>query len=314
VARGRLVRTAAGGARRPRTAPIAAAAALVLLAAAGCGTTVPMGAATQTPTASASVPAATLAEERNAVTQLQDYLLNPHGGTLAYNTIQVTSGGTVNVMTMLAGPFDPTGTASLSGSIETLGSGATTTGDASALEYAQQVYTTIPVELQTGDRADKQWDTTALAATWEGNAVHSGWWQVLYQTRDLKLVGVTGLDNTSVNVFTEVLDLSKLADVPSALLDSEALRKAGTTKVEIDVDTLTGSGKLAKVTYKIGLPVAIDISATDTSTAGYQVDLSGLENVTPTPSASPTASAGAPPPDKVANGAGDVDLAALLLF
>lgn len=315
MACGRRVRTAAS-ARRSRGAALTAGLGLLLLTASGCGTTVPMGAATQSPTATAglSVPPATAAQERKAVAQLQNWLSNPHGGTLTYNTVQVTSGGNVNVMTILNGPFDPGGTASLTGSIETLGSGSTTTGTASAIETNAQVYTTIPTQLQTGDRQGKLWESSPVDATWQGDAVHSGWWQVLYQTRDLKLQGVTGLDNTSVDVFTEVLDLSKLSDIPKSLLDSQALRKAGSSKVEVDVYTLTGSGKLAKVTYKIGLPVAIDISASPSSTAGYQVDLSGLEDVTPTPSATPMASASAPPPETVAAGAGDEDLAAMLLF
>lgn len=318
MARGRRVRTAAAVfGRGPRAALSAAAAAgLVLAAAAGCGTTVPMGAATQSPTASisASVPAATRTAELNAEAQLQQWLLDPHGGMMTYNTIQVTSGGTVNVMTMLNGPFDPSGAADLTGSVETLGSGSTTTDNASAIERDAQVYTSIPAELQTGDQAGKGWNSTQVDSTWQGDAVHSGWWQMLYQAQDLKLNGIAGLGGSSVDVFTEVLDLSKLQDVPSSLLDSEALRKAGTTKVEVDVETLTGSGKLAKLVYKIGLPTAIDISATATSTAGYEVDLANLQDVSPTPTATASPTASAPAPETVADGAGDQDLAAMLLF
>lgn len=315
MAGARRTRTAAFG-RRLRTAAIAAALALIPAVTSGCGTTVPMSAATQAPTSSstANVPGATLAAQRNAATQLHNWLADPRGGTMTYNTIQVTSGGSINVLTMLSGTFDPSGDADLTGSIETLGSGSTTTGDSSAIETNAQVYTTIPTELQTGDRDGKQWESTAVDATWDGNGVHSGWWQLLYQAQDLKAQGVTGFGDTSVNVFTEVLDLTKLSDIPASLLDSEALRKAGTTKVEVDVYTLTGSGKLARVSYKLGLPVAIDASATATSTAGYQVDLSGLEAPAPSPSATPTPSPSAPPPETVAAGAGDDDLAAMLLF
>ena len=304
------------GRRRVRRAASAAAAGLVLATTAGCGNTVPMGASTLSPTTSisASTPASILAAERNAVTQLQDWVWDPDGGSLTYNTIQVTSGGNVNVMTILTGPFDPGGTASLTGSIETLGSGSTVSGTSSAIETNAVVYTTIPTGLQTADRADKQWESSRVDATWQGNAVHSGWWQLLYQVRDLKAQGATGLGGISVDVFTEVLDLSKLSDIPKSLLDSEALRKAGTTKVEVDVYTLSGSGKLARVTYKLGLPVAIDASATTTSTAGYEVDLSGLEDTVATPSATPVPSASAPDPTTVASGAGDEDLAALLPF
>ena len=301
--------------RRVRAAAIAAAAALVAATAAGCGNTVPMGASTQSPTTSvsASTPAAILTAEHNAEAQLQDWVWNPQGGMMTYNTIQVTSGN-VNVMTILTGSFDPSGTAALTGSIETLGSGSTVTGTASAIETDSLVYTTIPTALQTADRADKQWESSRVDATWEGDAEHSGWWQLLYQTRDLKAQGATGLGGTSVDVFTEVLDLSKLSDIPKSLLDSEALRKAGTTKVEVDVYTVSGSGKLARVTYKLGLPVAIDASATTLSTAGYEVDLSGLEDATATPSATPAPSASTPDPTTVASGTGDQDLAALLPF
>lgn len=319
MARGRRVRTVATAfGRGPRAALAAGAAAgLILAVATGCGTTVPMGAATQSPTASlsASVPAATRTAEANAETELQQWLLHPNGGTMTYNTVQVTSGGSINVMTMLTGPFDPAGgTANLTGSIETLGSGTTTTEDASAVETQTQLYTTIPTELRTAELADKQWNSTGVNATWQDEAAHSGWWQVLFQAQDLKADGVTGLGGVSVDVFTQVIDLAKLPNVPAALLDSEALRKAGTTKVEVDVETLTGSGKLAKVVYKLGLPVAIDISATATSTAGYEVDLSNLQAGSATPSASPTPSPTAPAPETVGAGAGDADLATMLLF
>jgi hypothetical protein len=302
------------GRRLRRTALCAVA---IAAAAAGCGTTVPMDeGATPTPSTStsASVPAATLAAERNADAQLQSWLWDPQGGTMTYNTIQVTSGGAINVMTILNGPFDPSGAAALTGSIETLGSGSTTPGTATAIETNAQVFTTIPTGLQTGSREGKQWQASRVDATWEGNAVHSGWWQALYQTRDLKAEGATSLGGTSVEVYTQLIDLSKLSDIPKALLDSQALRKAGTTEVEVDVYTVAGSGKLARVTYKLGLPVAIDASATATATAGYEVDLSGFAAATATPLPTPVPSATEPAPTTVASGTGDQDLAAMLLF
>ena len=297
----------------------AALAALVLAATAACGTTKQViSPAPPSASASASTPSVTAKSEKNAVAQLQGWLAAPQAGTLTYNTVQVSSGGAINVMTILSGPFDPIGhQAWLAGSVETLGSGSTTQGPSSAIEHGGKIYTSIPANLQTGDRLGKQWEVEVVPTTWGSGAKVSGWWTVLSSIKQVQADGVASLGGATVDMFSTFLDLSAVKGVPKELLDSEPVKKAGTTKVEVDVYTAINSGDLVRVTYKFGLPVAIDATATSKSSAGYQVDLSGFggSSASPTPPTPTGTATGAPDPLTVAaTETGDVDLAALLPF
>jgi hypothetical protein len=296
-------------------AAAAVVGALVLAAAAGCATTEQMNSSPQSSASTATANASLKAAEANAVTQLQAWLADPQAGTLDYNTVQVTGGGTLNVMSILTGTFDPTlGQASLTGSVQTLGSGATAGGKSSAIETDGKAYTTLPQSLQTGDRVGKLWQTAPVQATWDKNAAHSGWWTALDSVHSLTADGVTSLDGTTVDLYSATVDLAAVKGVPKTLLESDPVKKAGTSRIEVDVYTQMGSGVLVRVTYKLGLPVQIDAAATSASSAGYQVDMSGFAQQdatgSPTASSQPTA----PEPTTVATEAGDVDLAALLPF
>lgn len=297
----------------------AALAALILGGTAACGTTQQVFTSPQASASTkASTSAATAAAEKNAVVQLQGWLADPLPGTLTYNEIQVTSGGTINVMTILSGPFDPNeGTATLNGSIETLGAGSTTQGASSALEYNQKAYTSIPAKLQTGGYTGKLWESAAVRSTWPSGARLSGWWTALNSVKQVQADGVTSLDGVAVDMFSAFIDLSTVKGIPKTLLDSGPFGQTGTTKVEVDVYTAMGSGDLVRVTYKFGLPVQIDAAATAKSSAGYEVDMSGFSvaSASPSPTPTPTGTASVPPdPTTVAAGTGDTDLAALLPF
>jgi hypothetical protein len=301
-----------------RRATGAALAALLLGGVSACGSTEQIDTQPQTSASTATTPAATIAAEKNAVVQLQAYLADPVAGTLTYNAVEVTSSGAINVMTILSGGFDPvSGQSTLAGSIETLGSGSTTQGQSSALEYGGKVYTSIPPSLQTGEHVGKLWEASSVQSIWGTAATHSGWWTALDSIKAVDTDGVVSLAGTTVDMFSVIVDLSTVKGVPTALLDSDPIKKAGTTKVEVDVYTTLGSGSLVRVTYKFGLPVEIDAAATSKSTAGYQVDMSGFDNPTASasPSPSPTGSATAQPDSATtAKGSGDADLAALLPF
>jgi len=295
----------------------AALAALVLGGAAACGTTEQVYTTPQpSASSSATTSSVTAAAEKNAVLQLQDWLAEPQTGTLTYNTVQVTSGGAINVMSILSGPFDPgSGQATLTGSIETLGSGSTTQGSSSALEYGGKVYTSIPATLQTGDRVGKLWEAAPVDSTWGTGAKFSGWWTVLSSVKQVQADGVASLGGVTVDMFSAFPDLSTVKGVPRALLASEPIKKAGTTKVEVDVYTAMGSGALVRVTYRLGLPVQIDAAATAKSSAGYEVDLSGFGQATASATPTPTGTAASTPDAAtLAKETGDVDLAALLPF
>ena len=285
---------------------------MLLGAVGGCGTTEQISTAPTASASTATTPASTLVAERAAVSQLQAWLAEPQAGTLTYNTIQVAAA--VNTMTILTGPFDPTtGQAALTGSIEMLGS-SSTTQPSTALELDQKVYTTIPTALQTGDLVGKLWETASVRSTWTADADYSGWWQLLSQVGSVRADGVTSLAGTTADLYSATLDLSTLNEIPKALLDSDAVKKAGTTKVEVDLYTAMGSGTLIRVTYKFGLPVQIDAAASAKSSAGYEVDMTGFTNASATPAATASPMPAAPDPSTVATDAGDADLAALLPF
>jgi hypothetical protein len=295
-----------------------ALAAMVLGGVSACGSTEQIDTQPQTSASAATTPASTIAAEKNAVARLQAWLADPEAGTLTYNTVQVTSGGAINVMSILAGAFDPTsGQATINGSVETLGSGSTTQGPSSAIEYGGKVYTSIPTSLQTGDRLGKLWEATPVRTAWGSGAQRSGWWTALDSVKQVATDGVISLGGTTVDMFSETVDLATTKGIPKALLDSAPLKQAATSNVEVDVYTALGSGDLIRVTYKFGLAVQIDAAAIGKSTAGYEVDMSGFDSATasPSPSPSPTGTGTVEPdPSTVAKDAGDVDLAALLPF
>jgi len=314
-----------------RAAGTAVLAALVLAAGAGCATTeqmntVPQSSASSTSSASAKLKAA----ERAAVAELKAWLADPQPGTLNYNTVQTqpatTGDGTVNTMSILSGGFTPDlGEASLTGSVQTLGSGATTHGESSAIETDGLAYTTVPeseqsATPQSGTDEAPSWKSAFVHAAWGEDAVHSGWWTALESVQSVTADGVTSLDGITVDMYSATVDLAAVKGIPKALLDSHPVQKAGTTKVEVDVYTQMGSGALVRVTYKLGLPVQIDAAATAASSAGYQVDMSGfaLKGATGSATVSPEPTAPDPAtvvaPATVTAQTGDADLAALLPF
>jgi hypothetical protein len=300
--------------RRRRTAATAASAAGLLLAVSGCATTEQISTAPTSSASSATTPAAVEQAEQTAVEQLQAWLADPQAGTLTYNAVQVTADGSLNVMSILSGPFDPAlGQAQLTGSVKTLGSGSSTQGASTALESAGTVFTTIPQAMQTGGATGMQWNAANVTDTW-GKVAHSGWWTVLDAVRNVTSDGITSLAGTTVYMYSDTLDLTQIKGIPKQLLDSDPVRKAGVTKVEVDVYLEAGTGALERVTYKLGLPVQIDAAATAKSSAGYQVDMSGFASASATASPTPQPTPSLPATGTVAKQTGDVDLAALLPF
>jgi hypothetical protein len=290
-------------------------AAAVLLAVSACATTEQISTAPTSSASSATTSASVEQAEAGAVEQLQAWLSDPQAGSLTYNAVQVTAGGALNVMSILSGPFDPAlGEAQLTGSVQTLGSGSSSQGTSTAVETDGTVYTSIPAAMQTGGALGNQWNSAALDDTWGKDAVHSGWWTVLNAVQSVTSEGLTSLAGTNVNLYVDTLDLTQIKGIPKQLLDSDPVRKAGVTKVEVDIYLQAGTGTLERVTYKLGLPVQIDAAATPKSSAGFQVDMSGFTSATATAAPTPQPTPTVPSPGTVAKGTGDVDLAALLPF
>lgn len=290
-------------------------AGTVLLTASACATTEQVSTA---PTSSASSTASTSPSvkqaEAGAVAQLQSWLINPQAGNLTYNAVQVTAGGSLNVMSILSGPFDPAlGQARLSGSVQTIGSGSSSS-DSTAVESGGRLYSSIPQAMQTGSALGMQWDSESVNGTWGKDPTHSGWWMVLDAVQSATSAGLTSLDGTNAYLYVDTVDLTQIPGLPKQLLDSDPVRKAGVSKVEVDIYLQAGTGMLQRVTYKLGLPVQIDAAATAKSSAGFQVDMSGFASTTATPTATPQATPTVPDPTTVAAGTGDEDLAALLPF
>lgn len=289
--------------------------AAVLFAATACATTEQVSTAPTSSASTATTSASVKQAEAGAVAQLQAWLSDPQAGELTYNAVQVAAGGSLNVMSILSGPFNPAlGDAQLTGSVQTLGSGSSSQGTSTAVESDGTVYTSIPTTMQTGSALGMQWNSATVGDTWTKGAPHSGWWTVLDAVQSLTSEGIASLDGINVYLYVDTLDLTQIKGLPPQLLDSDPVRKAGVTKVEVDVYLLAGTGALQRVTYKLGLPVQIDAAATSKSSAGFQVDMSGFANATATAAPTPQATPTAPDPATVAKGAGDVDLAALLPF
>ena len=301
------------GARVTRAVLIAGA---VLLSASACATTEQVSTAPTSSASTATTSASVKQAEAGAVAQLQSWLINPQAGNLTYNAVQVTAGGSLNVMSILSGPFDPAlGEAQLTGSVQTLGSGSSSQGGTStALETGGRVYTSIPQAMQTGSALGLQWNSATVGGTWGKDALHSGWWSVLDAVQSVTSEGITSLDGTNVYLYVDTLDLDQVQGLPKQLLDSDPVRKAGVSKVEVDIYLQASTGALQRITYKLGLPVQIDAAATAKSSAGFQVDMSGFTSATATPTPTPSATATVPDPTTVAAGTGDADLAALLPF
>jgi hypothetical protein len=250
------------------------------------------------------------ADEARAVEALRTWLDEPEPGTITISSVDVSAPHSTEVTKQLSGTLDPAdGTASLIGSKTVLGGNSTNQTPLRALMADGQLYTTGSLG-QTSATPGPTWTQQDLSTVKPVTSNHSVWWTILENLENVRLDGASEVDTKTAIEFTGTVDAAQIPSLKSVVAKSSVFQKAGTTKVSIDLYTDLGSGSLVRLTYRLGLQVSVDATPTAKSTAGYEVDLSGLG--TPTPSASPSSSAPAAP--HVTRGGSSGDICQLILF
>lgn len=272
----------------------AVAAAVAVLV--GCGAVASChagagGAQNTEPAAQTSDTAA--AAEAKAVQALHAWLADPRPGTLTISSIATDTAQKTATSRQVTGRFDPFATAaSLTGTLNVLGSGSTVQDPLNVIVLNGRLYWSIPTKEQPL-YPGRVWFKSDLSAAQAANSEHSIWWAALGALDKVHMDGLSEVDSKTTTEYTGMVDL---ADIPSAaaqLKKSAIIATAGTTKVSIDLYTALGTGDLVRITYRLGLQVSVDATPTADSSAGYEVDMSGLETpvkATPTPVVEPTSS------------------------
>lgn len=288
----------------------AVTAAVAVLMGCGAASSCHAGASatpTAKPAARASDTAA--ASEAKAVEALRAWLDAPQSGTLTISSIATDAGQKLATSRQLTGRLDAfTTTASLTGTVSRLGSGATVQDPLNVIVMDDKLYWTIPSNEQSF-YPGRKWFVDDLSTAKAADSAHSIWWAALGALDKVHVDGLSVVDNKTATEFTGTVDLAKIPSVAAQLPKSPVIATAGGAKVSVDVYTELGTGNLVRVTYRLGLQVSVDATPSANSTAGYEVDLSGFGTpVKPTPT--PVV---APEPTMVATG-GVSDLSQLILF
>lgn len=288
----------------------AVAAAVAVLVGCGAVSACHAGASatkTTAPAAQASDTAA--AAEAKAVESLREWLDTPLSGTLTISSISAGPGAKQATSRQLTGRLDAFATtASLTGTVSRLGSGATTQDPLNVIVLDRKLYWSIPSNEQSF-YPDRKWFLNELSTAQASGSVHSIWWAALGALDKVQLDGLSEVDQKTAIEYTGTVDLATVPSAAAQLKKSPVIETAGGTKVSVDIYTEVGTRKLVRITYRLGLQVSVDATPTATSTAGYEVDLSGFDApVSPTPT--PVV-----PPDPALVASGGVsDLSQLILF
>jgi hypothetical protein len=267
----------------------------------------PTGARTTEPAAQTSDTAA--AAEAKAVRALHAWLDDSEPGTLTLSSITTDAAQKLVTSRQVAGRFDPfASVASLTGTLNVLGSGSTVQDPLNVIMLNGKLYWSIPTKEQPL-YPGRGWFESDLAAAQAAHSEHSIWWIALSALDKVHMDGLSEVDTKTAVEYTGTVDLAQLPAAAAQLNKSPIIATAGTTKVSVDLYTALGTGDLVRITYRLGLQVSVDATPTATSSAGYEVDVSGLDTPakgTPTPILEP-------PPSMVAVG-GTGDLSQLMLF
>jgi hypothetical protein len=250
------------------------------------------------------------ADEARAVEALRTWLGEPQPGTLTISSVDDSSSKNTEISKQLSGTLDPAvGTASLVGTKTVLTGSSTNQTPLRALMADDKLYTTSTVG-HTPPSPSPKWTQQDLAVDKPATSPHSVWWTVLENLEKVRLDGASEVDGKSATEFTGTVDAGQIPSLAKLVSASMVFKKAGTTKVSIDLYTDLGTGALVRLTYRLGLQLSVDATPTATSTAGYEVDLTGLGS--PTMSASPSAST--PAALDVTRDGSSGDICQLILF
>ncbi|HEY3870837.1 MAG TPA: hypothetical protein VGM10_20920 [Actinocrinis sp.] len=292
--------------RRLTTAATASVAALLLGTLLSSCTEATAGAGAS-PSASASSNSVE-AGERNAIKALDTWLAHPDSGTMTVDSVETDAHAATVTSQLLTGPVDiAKGAGSLSGKRTLMHSDHTTQQPVQAIEAGGRLYTLIPQQ-QASAYPSRSWFVNDLTSAMPTGSPHSLWWEALKALGHVQFDGPSEVGGTSATEYTGTVNVDTLVGVSQLVSGSAVFKEAGTTQIAVDVYTDLGSGKLLRVTYRLGLPVSIDASPTPKSTAGYEVDVYAASAASPsaTPSVAPAA-------HLVVSGGSD-DLSQLLLF
>lgn len=253
----------------------------------GCGVLCSCGGgppAAGTPVPSAQSSNSTAAQEAAAIKVLRAWLAHPLPGSLTVSGVDTNAANKMLVSRRLLGTCDLTaGTASLTGTRTSLTATSTNESPQSALMMGGQVFTSIDAD-QSALYPGRKWLVHDLAAARADGSVHSVWWVALSTLDSVHVDGPSEIDGKSSIEYTGTVDLAKAASTAKIAAASDIFRKAGTSKVSIDIYTDLGTGDLVSLTYRLGLKVSVDAVATGSSTAGYEVDLGSFGGPTTSPS------------------------------
>ena len=291
---------------RLTTAATASVAALLLGALLSSCTDAP----TKPGTSPSSSPSTNSVEtgQRNAIKALDAWLAHPDAGTMTIDSVVTDVHAETVTSQLLTGPVDiATGDGSLSGKQTLLSNDHTSQQPVEAIEADGRLYTSIPSK-EASAYPSRSWFVSPLIAAMPTGSAHSVWWEALKALPDVHIDGPSEVGGTSATEYTGTVNVALLQGVGQLVSGSTVFKQAGTTQVAVDVYTDLGSGKLLRVTYRLGLPVSIDASPTSKSTAGYEVDVQAASTATPSPTPSV-----APAAHLVVSGGSD-DLSQLLLF
>jgi hypothetical protein len=260
--------------------------------------------------ASATASDTAAAAEAKAVAALRTWLAAPRTGTMTISSVEMNSALKTEVSRQLSGTADlGTGTASLTGTLNALGSGPTVQDPLDVIEKDGELYSSIP-STELASYPGRKWFVNDLSAARATGSQHSVWWSALESLSSVRTDGASEVDGKTAVEYTGTVDLAKIPAAADQVAKSSVFTKAGSTVVSVDLYTDLGSGALVRLTYRLGLQVSVDATPSGKSTAGYEVDLSGFG--TPVkPTASPIV---APDASLVETRDGGGDLCRLLLF
>jgi hypothetical protein len=286
---------------------VVAGTAAVLLTcgvSAGCHAGGPEGQATATSAAAAKTARA---QEAAAINALHAWMALPLLGTLSISTIEMGKDGTATSRYLSGLQNTADGTADLSGYRTVQTKASTTQKPIQAVEDDGKLYESVP-PAKPDSSADPKWLVSDTSSVQPSGSMHSLWWLALGMLDKVHADGPSEVDGRSAVEYTGTVDLADITGASKFLSSWDLFHRAGTKDMTVDLYTDLGTGALVRLTYRLGLPVSVDATPTASSTAGYEVDLSGFATTTPSPSGSATTLTGTLTPE------GDSELCQLMLF
>lgn len=300
--------------RRKTAGTLAVVLSFTGLAACASYATTPVDPAPVASTASTPDPGAV-----NALAQLHAWLDRLGTANISINTFETgTASDAISTRLELTGIADVA-----TGSVQATGSQWTWSDNEStlqtqfdAVEAGGVLYSTVtPARNANSSESSspkEEWTSTPVNTVRLKESTHSAWWLALQSLKKVDHDGqsavLLGANSKGATEYTGTIDLNSVPGIPPSFLSAPLFKKAGSTEVSVDLYTDMGTGALVKLTYRFGLRVSVDSTASGQSTAGYDVDLTGFGS--PIPLSTPVVV----PASKYVISGGNDELCRLLIF